>query len=246
MPSRDAAGRSLPGILIALFLLLLWVLSLAFSVSAGFGSPAARAAFENVSVMQQSIQHGGDGGTIAEQLSPVFHWSIGGDQRAGTLVATHDDLQQFLGGDQGQLAHSKVVDDEQRHGGEQFHMLLAVAVKRGVCQFFQQDVRFAIHHAIALLDDSVSDGLGKWLFPLPAGPRKSASSRRPIHAAVARSKTRLRFIFGLNWKSKLSSSLFASRNCACLWRRSSSRLLRQASSSETSMEIRSMGAMASD
>jgi hypothetical protein len=59
-------GVLCPASLSLLFLLLLWVLSLAFSGTASPGSPAARAAFENVSVMQQSIQHGGDGGTIAE------------------------------------------------------------------------------------------------------------------------------------------------------------------------------------
>jgi hypothetical protein len=59
-----------------LFLLLSLVLSLALSQTASFGSPTARAAFENVSVVQKTIQHGGDGGTIAEQLSPVFHGPV--------------------------------------------------------------------------------------------------------------------------------------------------------------------------
>jgi len=57
-----------------LFLPLL--LSLTFSRAAGLGSPTAWAAFENVSVVQKTIQHGGDGGTVAEQFSPVFHRSI--------------------------------------------------------------------------------------------------------------------------------------------------------------------------
>src|ERR1039458_4753227 len=77
----------------------------------------------------------------------------------------------------------------------------------------------------------------QWLLPLPGGPRNRASSRFPTQFAVASSKTRLRFIRALNWKSKLSRRLSASRNCACLWRLSRSRLLRQASSSETSVEI---------
>jgi hypothetical protein len=81
-------------------LFLLLVLSLAFSGTAGLGSPAARAAFENVSVVQKTIQHGGDGGTIAEQLSPVFNGSVRCNQRARSLVASHDDFQQFLGGGQ--------------------------------------------------------------------------------------------------------------------------------------------------
>src|ERR1700730_8931548 len=54
----------------------------------------------------------------------------------------------------------------------------------------------------------------RWLFPVPGGPRKSASSRRPTNAAVARSKTRLRFIFLLKLKSKLSRVLCGSRNWA--------------------------------
>ena len=153
-------GVLCPASLSLLSLLLLLLLSLAFSGAAGFGSPAARAALEHVSVVQQPIQHGGDGGAVAEQLSPVFYGPIRRDQRAGSLVASHDDFQQFLGGGQRQLAHSQVVDDEKRHGGEQFHVLLAVAVQCGVCQLFQQDVRFAIEHTIALLDDRVSDGLG--------------------------------------------------------------------------------------
>jgi hypothetical protein len=100
IPSRDDAGRSLPGILIALFLLLLLllVLSLALCRTAGLGSPAARAAFENVAVVQKTIQHGGDGGAIAEQFAPVFHGSVRCNQRAGSLVASHDDFQQFLSG----------------------------------------------------------------------------------------------------------------------------------------------------
>src|SRR5271170_8506249 len=83
----------------------------------------------------------------------------------------------------------------------------------------------------------------RWLLPVPPGPRNKASSRLLIKAPVARSKTRLRFIFGL--KSKLSRVRSESRKRACLRRRSSSRLVRRVSSSETRHEIRSMGAIAS-
>jgi hypothetical protein len=47
-----------------------------------------------------------------------------------------------------------------------------------------------------------------------------------MKAAVARSNTRLRFIFGLKVKSKLSSVLCGSRKAACFRRRSSRRSLR--------------------
>ena len=45
----------------------------------------------------------------------------------------------------------------------------------------------------------------------PPGPTKSASSRFATNVAVARSNTRLRFVFGLKLKSKLSSVLSGSR-----------------------------------
>ncbi len=109
--------------------------------------------------MQQAVEHGGDGGAVAEQLTPVLYWSVRGQQCARALVAAHDDLQQFFGGGQWQFAHSEIVDDQQGHGGQQFHVLFALAIKRGVGQFFQQGVRFAIEYAIVLLEDGVSDGL---------------------------------------------------------------------------------------
>ena len=48
-----------------LHLSLLLLLSLRISRAAGFGAPTARAALENVTVMQQAIQHGGDSGAVA-------------------------------------------------------------------------------------------------------------------------------------------------------------------------------------
>jgi len=85
----------------------------------------------------------------------------------------------------------------------------------------------------------------RWLLPVPPGPRNSASSRRSINTPVARSKTILRFIFGLKLKSKLSSVLLGSRKAASLRRRSKSRSERRVNSSETSVASRSIGAMGS-
>src|ERR1700689_1559794 len=152
-----------PGVLCpASFLpsVLLLFLSLAVSRAADLRSPAARTALEHVPMVQQPIQHCGDGGAVAEQLSPVFHGSIRRNQSACSLIAPHDDFQQFLGCGQWKLAHSEVVDDEKRYGSEQFHVLLAFVIERGVGQFFQQGVGFAIENAIVLLDDAVPDGLG--------------------------------------------------------------------------------------
>ena len=70
-------NATLPGCFCPASLLLL-LSSLGFSAVPGFGSPAARAALENVAVMQQAVEHGGDGSAVAEQLAPVVHGSVRG------------------------------------------------------------------------------------------------------------------------------------------------------------------------
>jgi hypothetical protein len=57
---------------------------LLFPVSLGlrhlrFGPPTPGPAFENVTMMQESVEHCRNGGGIAEQFAPVFHRSIGGE-----------------------------------------------------------------------------------------------------------------------------------------------------------------------
>jgi len=39
-------------------------------------------------VVQQAVEHGRDGSTVAEQFSPVFHGAVGREQRAGALPLT--------------------------------------------------------------------------------------------------------------------------------------------------------------
>ena len=80
---------------------------------------------------------------------------------AGPLVAAHDDLQQFLGGGEGQLAHPQIVEDEQGDGHQELHVFFAGAVESGFGQFVEQGVGLAVEHAIPLLDSGVADGLGQ-------------------------------------------------------------------------------------
>ena len=44
-------------------------------------------------------------------------------------------------------------------------MLFAFSIQRGIGQFFQQQMRFTIEHAITLLDHGVANGLGDVTFP---------------------------------------------------------------------------------
>src|SRR5260370_29221927 len=77
-----------------------------------FCAPTPRTAFEYVTMMEEAIEHGGDGGTISQQFAPVFHWSVGSEQSTGALIAAHDDLQQFLDGGGGELAQTQVINYE--------------------------------------------------------------------------------------------------------------------------------------
>src|SRR3974390_1265406 len=54
-----------------------------------FGSPASRATFEQVPVMQQAVEHGADRGCIPQQLPPILDRTIGSEQGTGTLISSH-------------------------------------------------------------------------------------------------------------------------------------------------------------
>src|ERR1022692_4704467 len=85
--------------------------------------------------------------------------AVGGQHGAGPFVAAHDDLQQFFGGGEGQLAHSELIEDEQRHGHQKLHVLFAGAIEGGFGQVIEQGVGLAIEHAVTLLDGGLADGL---------------------------------------------------------------------------------------
>ena len=51
--------------------------SLTVSGGSRFGAPTPRAALEHMAVMEEAVEHGGNGGHIAQQFSPVFDRSIG-------------------------------------------------------------------------------------------------------------------------------------------------------------------------
>ena len=130
----------------------------------GFGAPAARTAFEQMAMMQQAVEQGADGRGVAQQLAPVLDGAVGSDQAGSAFIATHDDLQQILGRGEWELAHAQVIEDEQGHGGEEFHALLACLIESGVGQLFQQTMGLAIQDAIALLDRGLADGLSEMRF----------------------------------------------------------------------------------
>ena len=120
-------------------------------------------------MMKDTIEHGGDRRHIAQEFSPVFDGTVRSEQRAGPLVAAHDDLQQIFGRGQRQFPHAEVIDDQQRHRRHRFHKLPARAVGDRFSQIIQQHVSLTVQHAVALLNGGLSDGLGQMRFAGAAG-----------------------------------------------------------------------------
>src|SRR5258708_25229706 len=88
LPAWEASGSRVatpPGVLCPASFSL-WLLSLRISRTAGFGAPTARAALENVSVVQQAIQHGGGSSAVAPQVFPVLYGGGWGQQCAPHVI----------------------------------------------------------------------------------------------------------------------------------------------------------------
>ena len=194
--------------------------------------------------MEQPVEHGGDGGGVAEELAPVVDRTVRGQEGAGALVAAHDQLEQVLGGGVGQLAHAEVVDDEQGHRRTASAMYsLRVPSRVASAISSMQGVGLAIEHAIALQDGGAADGLGEVAL---AGAGRAEEERVLALLDEARRwrarRSGRRFIFLLKSKSKLSSELVRVAEAGLLDASSKSRSWRRSSSSATSAETRSSGA----
>ena len=76
-------------------------------------------------MVEQAVEHRADGGCISQKFSPVFDRAIRSQHSAGPFIPSHDDLQQFFGSGQWQLAHPEIVEDEQ--GNPELHYVFAQA-----------------------------------------------------------------------------------------------------------------------
>src|SRR2546425_1414510 len=123
------------------------------------GAPAPGPTREHVRVVEEPVEHRGDGRGVAEELAPVLHGPIRREQRRGALVAPHHDLEEILGRRGRKLPHPEIVDDEQRHGRDEGDVVLPRAGELGFGEILDEDVRLAIEHAVALLDRGEADRL---------------------------------------------------------------------------------------
>ncbi len=58
-----------------------------------------------------------------------------------------------------QLAHPKIVDDEERHSGYGFHVFLASAFSNRIAQVVQEHMGIAIEDLVALQDHGLANRL---------------------------------------------------------------------------------------
>ena len=123
-------------------------------------------------MVEQTVEHGGDGGGIAEQRVPVLDGTVRREDGAGPLIAAHDDLEQVLSGVGRELAHAEIVDDEQGHRGEFVHVLFAPFVEDGVQERVDQHVRLPIEHAGAWPNRRAPEGLHEMALAGAGGPQQ--------------------------------------------------------------------------
>ena len=68
----------------------------------------------------------------------------------------------------GQPPHPKVVNEEQRDGGDLRDVLLARAGELRIGEFLEEDVGLPVEHPMALLDHGEADRLGQVALPRSA------------------------------------------------------------------------------
>ena len=115
---------------------------------------------DDFGVVEEPIEDSGGAGYVADELAPVFEWSVAGHDGAACLVSSHDDLEEVFAAAFWELLHAHVIDDEEV-GPE-------VSCEGGIVMidgFFVKEVSNdvedgAVEGGSALLDGGVADGLG--------------------------------------------------------------------------------------
>jgi len=134
----------------------------------GFGSLLHSVAFaldfDQVGVVEETVEDGRGGGHVADEFAPFFEGTVGGHQGGAHFVAAHDDLEEVFAGLGRELCDAHVVDDEQVAFEVALHGALVPLVKAVVAQIGQQVEDGAVEHGFAAFDQLVADGLGEVAF----------------------------------------------------------------------------------
>jgi hypothetical protein len=83
-------------------------------------------------VVDESVDHGGGGDVVAEDLAPAAERLVGGDDQAGAFVAAADEHEHQVRGLGVEWDVSHLVDDQQRDALEFVELVVEAAVALGV------------------------------------------------------------------------------------------------------------------
>jgi len=105
-------------------------------------------------MMQKSIEHRRHFRGVSEELSPILNGSVGSDEGASPLVASHDQLEQVIRRRRRKLSHPQIIDDQQLCLSQMLDEDFAVAPDGPVLQILQQLVSFSIDDEKTMLANS--------------------------------------------------------------------------------------------
>ena len=128
------------------------------------GAVAFALDFDEVGMVEESVEDGGGGRNIADEFAPFFEGTVGGHEGGAEFVAAHDDLEEVFAGFGWELLNAHVVDDEQIAFEVAFQ---GAFVAGGICVVAQviKDVEDgAVEDDFAGFDELVANGLGEVAF----------------------------------------------------------------------------------
>jgi len=115
---------------------------------------------DDLGVVEEPVEDGGGAWHVADELAPIFEWSVAGHDGASGLVSPHDDLEEVFAAVPGELLHAHVVDDEEI-GSEVAGERVVVVFDRFFVEEVADDIEDGpVEHGSPLLDGGVADGLG--------------------------------------------------------------------------------------
>jgi len=124
------------------------------------GAPAARAALEDVGVVEQPVEERGDAAVSPRSL-PSRRPAGSSEQRRGPFVAAHDQLEEISAAVCGSLRMPRSSTMSSATATRSSKYCLRVPSSEAIGQLFDRDMRLSIDDAVALLDCSAADGLGE-------------------------------------------------------------------------------------
>jgi hypothetical protein len=116
---------------------------------------------DDLSVVEEAVEDSCGARDIAEELAPIFEWSVACHDGASGLMPPHDDFEEIFAAVLGELLHAHIVDD-QEVGSQVAGQGGVIVTESFLVEKVTDDVEDgAVERGVALLDGGVADGLGE-------------------------------------------------------------------------------------